>query len=389
MSRFMRGWGPPMAALGVAACTTVSPTPPPTPTTVPAAALSVLSTEEVGGESDLRYLTVSPDGRRIAAIGDGKVCIAQLGDPAERTCADGPDERVDERNVTWSPDSQRLAFTEDFLRFLEESDIWTLDADSGETRDLTEDGPQPSPPHEALRGVIDLAPTWLPDGSALLFARTSGRDGGTELWEMAVDGTEPRRVGSLADSPFAVWVRMVVSRDGATVYFAVMGPQASGPDNGLYALDRQTGESRRVMSVDERRGSAAPIAISADGGTILVYYPLALARFQPEAGFVGLVDAQSGESRPLTTEDPPDSFVTAATLSPDGTRLLYVLSESDGASLVVRDLEGGDAVTLHSVEEDRSLGLSAAGGGLVWTSRDTIWATAGPGSRLLLQLGSR
>lgn len=200
MSRFMRGWGPLMAALGVAACTTVSPTPPPTPTTVPAAALSVISTEEVGGESDLRYLTVSPDGRRMAGIDDGKVCVVQLEDPAERTCAEDPEEPVDERNIAWSPDSQRLAFTEDFVRLLRESDIWTLDAESGETRDLTEDGPQPSPRQEALQGVVDLAPTWLPDGSALLFARTSdrevGRSSGRSPW------VAPSHGGS-APSPIA------------------------------------------------------------------------------------------------------------------------------------------------------------------------------------------
>jgi hypothetical protein len=180
---------------------------------------------------------------------------------------------------------------------------------------------------------------------------------------------------------------MVVSRDGATVYFSLMGPQPDDPENGLYALDRRTGETRRVVAADERHGSPAPIGIAADGATILVYYPLALARFELEAGFVGLVDVQTGESRPLTTEDPLEGFIAAATLSPDGTRLLYVLSEGDSSSLVVRDLEGGDEVTLRSVEEAPRLGLSPAGGGLVWTSRDTIWATTAPGSGLLFQLG--
>lgn len=143
----------------------------------------------------------SPDGTRIAfrrwspggppgpvnppsiwvmnADGTGQVQLteAQYGTaPVGATSQNGP---------TWSPrqpdGSHRIAYSQQSLvdGYLV-GHIRSMRADGTDVRQLTASG-----------GQLDEAPTWSPDGQAIVFVRTGGAAGG-DLWRVPADGSDER-----------------------------------------------------------------------------------------------------------------------------------------------------------------------------------------------------
>ena len=81
---------------------------------------------------------------------------------------------------SWSPDGKQIAFSSSELFVLDDlfrSDIWVMDVDGSNSRNLTK--------HEAQ----DVAPAWSPDGNQIAFS--SERDGNWEIYLMNSDGTNP------------------------------------------------------------------------------------------------------------------------------------------------------------------------------------------------------
>ena len=78
---------------------------------------------------------------------------------------------------SWSPDGQQIAFSSSELFVQEDlfrSDIWVMDVDGGNSRNLTK------------HGAEDVAPDWSPDGNQIAFS--SDRDGNREIYVMDSDG---------------------------------------------------------------------------------------------------------------------------------------------------------------------------------------------------------
>lgn len=92
-----------------------------------------------------------------------------------------------------SPDGKTLAFQW-------QGDIWTVPAVGGMATRLT------------VNPAIDEAPVWTPDGRSIVFA--SNRTGNSDVYVMAADGTDVRRVTYTSGTtlPYSI------SADGKTVY---------------------------------------------------------------------------------------------------------------------------------------------------------------------------
>ena len=85
-----------------------------------------------------------------------------------------------DRGSSWSPDGRQIAFSSSELFVQEDlfrSDIWVMDVDGGNSRNLTK------------HGAEDVDPAWSPDGNQIAFS--SDREGNWEIYVMNSDGTNP------------------------------------------------------------------------------------------------------------------------------------------------------------------------------------------------------
>ena len=157
----------------------------------------------------------SPDGKRIAfvvanyvdATGDVFVVNADGSGLTQLTVAPELDDQP-----SWSPDGTHIAFRS--FRTQRDGDIWLMDADGGSLINLT---PDPLP------GVTDeRRPAWSPNGARIAYASNAG--GNIDLWTMAADGSDKRRItNSMELDTEPAW-----SPDGATIVFR--RTDASGSD---------------------------------------------------------------------------------------------------------------------------------------------------------------
>ena len=127
----------------------------------------------------------SPDGEQLAfvvadyvdSVGDIFVVSFDGTDPVQITF----DSELDDQ-PSWSPNGTRIAFRS--FRSLGLGDIWLMDPDGDNLVNLT---PDPLP------GVTDeQRPAWSPDGSRIVYSSNAG--GNYDIWTMAADGSDPRRL---------------------------------------------------------------------------------------------------------------------------------------------------------------------------------------------------
>jgi Tol biopolymer transport system component len=386
--------------LGASAPPSPQPTPAPTlaPTSVPAAALRVGEKRPVE-LAGAQILSLSPDGRWLAARKDKALCLYDAATLAEQHCAELPDGQFDSRGVAWSPDSTRIALTEDVYRTLVESDLWVMDASTGALTNLTDDGATGSVLKPKTTGAdpqFDAVPAWSPDSKTLIFARTPASRDQTALYRVAATGGEAQLVWTITThGPFALFYGLRWSRDGQHILYTLAHPDADNSGNGVWMVDQDGRNARPVArATDKDLGYPMLIDVTARGDRALIWYYLASQMYvtKPNVSYYALLDLDTGAIEPLkqAAGDAPEFFSPQnAIFSPDGSKLLYSYRDGDLTTrLVVRDLGGGAEQVLLS-QPGKAIGASDFGQGLNWSADDTVYAAAGPGSGLLLRLAGQ
>ncbi|MGH7475318.1 MAG: hypothetical protein ACRELD_03445 [Longimicrobiales bacterium] len=157
----------------------------------------------------------SPDGRRIAFSstrdGNWDIYVMNGDGSGVRRLTDHP--AIDD-GPRWSPDGRSILFNSSRgSRW----GIYLMDSEGGEIRHLTKHhqmnvlGPAAGRADGVLR--LAVAPAWSPDGRRIAFDST--RDGNWEIYTMAADGSDVRRLTTdAADDTRARW-----SPDGRRIAF--------------------------------------------------------------------------------------------------------------------------------------------------------------------------
>jgi TolB protein len=130
-----------------------------------------------------RDLTWSPDGERLACEIRGDIYVMNADGSDLTNLTNTPDARDIE--PAWAPDSTRLAFASN--RENNNFDMYIMNDNGSDVTRITD--------NEAW---LDSSPTWSPDGTQIAFR--SSRDRDDEIYVMNMDGTNQTNLTSNSDA---------------------------------------------------------------------------------------------------------------------------------------------------------------------------------------------
>jgi len=281
------------------------------------------------GASGYSYFLWSPDSRKIAFAGDGKLkTIAVTGGDPEVVCAVKA-----WRGGTWNRDGVMLIAPES------NGPIYRVPAAGGEPKPVTTlDSTRAETGHRF--------PQFLPDGRHFLFSALPARDGKYDIYVGSLDSPERRLLMSAGTG--VTWAPpgyLLYARDGKLI--------AQGFD--AKALELRGDPVPLGDAVTGTMGSGGPIASASETGSV------AYGTYQPTHQRLAWVDLSGREIAQIPVEPGPYSNPS---LSPDDRRAVLVRTESaDASGLWIADLERG--VVTRFTDEPGQIG------GVLWSPDGT------------------
>jgi len=363
-------------AVGEAAPTAATPAASPAARGDEAFALGELRAIAVAGQP----MAISPDGRWLAGPGpDRDFCLWEVATLEPRCASDRRPLPVQLETITWAPDSSAVAFSLDAARLLVDSDIYVMATD-GTLSNLTDDGDDDkvSLDRDAPDVPVDMYPAWSPDGSQLVFSRTSwsGETKHTSIY--AIDragGTPEERFVVSPQEPFVIYSPLHWLADGSVI-FSVLHADPDNPQNGVWRLG-VSGGVERIIAGDSTAEVPAPFVneVSPDGALATVSSLSRIAQLPVDGEPVSfIVDLATGETVPVQATEawPLVSLTGPGAFLPGGQAIVSVEVEGNAPSLLLSGLDGsvlGRAdLPETAIGPASSRGLSIADDGTVFLS---------------------
>lgn len=296
-----------------------------------------------------RDLAFSADGNYLAAFAkreSGRSLL--IFDVLDRKLHRRIDMDVEQQHgPAWSPDGRTIAFTGNRRGNF---DVFTLDIESGEVRNVTDDA------------TYEGSPVYSPDGKWLVFSVVSGEDD-AHLYRM--DPTDPTKRFRLTEGAWRD-KDAVFSSDGSTLVFT---SDRKGTDN-IYSLELETGKLSQLTNAVT--GCFMPALLRRqDARDQLVYTGFWKGKFDL---YLGDLDKTVEETTvPVASPDPtppsavepfePDIRVTLDEANKDEYGGFKLFVEDIGASVGVTDdqtLLGYTYISMTDYLGDRRLILNLA-----------------------------
>jgi hypothetical protein len=178
-------------------------------------------------------------------------------------------------NMTWSPDSKYVAFTENFPYIRNESDVWIFSVEERRFYDITNDDVWGA---DFLRAAgedatIDLHPFWNPENGDLYFFRSivgvNSSINTVQRFDAGklLSGDTPEIVIDLAkciDSPATVYIyddydnfpSAVISADGKQLAILIRPHEPEAAQWGVWLSDLGSGTLEQVITLGDMRNPA-------------------------------------------------------------------------------------------------------------------------------------
>jgi hypothetical protein len=291
---------------------------------------------------------------------------------------------VDPGSITWAPDSAKIAFTGDFFKFMNETDLMMVDIASRSLRNLTDDGANKLRlPRDQNSAPIDLTPLWLPDSHGIIFQRIPpGKEMQPEIHLISIDESEPRLLlNTLFDYPGIVQLKYDLYYGQLFINYS--DSKRNSPQNGLYVYSSYDSYLRQTYShTDPDRSQFVIADIALEGNIALIFYPQFFTGLSsPDGKPRGeILNISYEETEPLSSNG--TNLVNAA-LSPADSKIIYIEkdNESGTSNLFIRNTESADRSVLLYSTDDAFFGFSPGSGmtghlGLYWGNNDLVMVTA-------------
>ncbi|WP_407352172.1 prolyl oligopeptidase family serine peptidase [Luteimonas sp. R10] len=250
------------------------------------------------------------------------------------------------RGAVWSKDGQAIVYLSTQGGAL---NFWRQALDGSEAEQASD--------FPGAKSAFRLAP----DGQHVVYQADVG---GRAIHDLYLVGLEPdAEPVNLTSTPDVNELHPLFSSDGRWLAFSAR--EATGSNDNLSVMDRRSGERRQLTHESVSGVHWAPVAFSADGGTLIANR----YDYSMEFGEVFSVDPETGRMTRLTASD---TYASASDVTPDGTRVAIAMDAGEGVrNAAVLDIQDGDSVLLMPSEwEQKTTDISPDGRNLLFVTNE-------------------
>jgi serine/threonine protein kinase/Tol biopolymer transport system component len=279
---------------------------------------------------DYRSLSVTADATRLVTAQLDQITAAWVGplSDMEQVRQIVPPASEGIIGMSWTPGGKLVYFYDG----LANTDIWIMDADGSNKKQLTSNAGRNSWPQVS------------PDGSRIVF--TSSRSGTTNVWIMGIDGSNPKQLTDQIRNENATF-----SPDGNWIVYASYYPETQG----LWKVPAEGGSPVRLTE-----GKFQVPTVSPDGKLIAALYLAHPTAPDQLANQIAVVSIDGGPV--IKTFDKGNSPTAGAVImwSPDGKSILYNQVKDSIANLLGQPIAGGDSKQISNFKDGFIYSFSAS-----------------------------